>query len=135
MVRFSEVPMTKLSVEKEAIKAVNTYIKGLNDKDPAKLANSLHFPHIRSMKDGTFFEWHSPEEYMEAFKTRLKSSGWDHTKLINTSTEKLSDSKVHVSIEFGRYTKSGALIDNYKSLYVIINERGYWGIKFGSGTG
>ena len=48
--------MTKLSAEKEAIKAVNTYIKGLNDKDPAKLANSLHFPHIRSMKDGTFFE-------------------------------------------------------------------------------
>ena len=64
MVRFSEVQMTKLSAEKEAIKAVNTYIKGLNDKDPAKLVNSLHFPHIRSMKDGTFLEWHSPEEYM-----------------------------------------------------------------------
>ena len=135
MVRFSEVPMTKLSAEKEAIEAVNTYIKGLNDKDPEKLANSLHFPHIRSMKDGTFFEWHSPEAYMKAFKDRLKSSGWDHTKLINTSTEKLSASKVHVSIEFGRYTKSGTLIDNYKSLYVVINEQGYWGIKFGSGTG
>ena len=127
--------MTKLSAEKEAIKAVNSYIKGLNDKDPAKLANSLHFPHIRSMKDGTFFEWHSPEAYMKAFKTRLKSSGWDHTKLINTSTETLSASKVHVSIEFGRYTKSGTLIDNYKSLYVVISEQGYWGIKFGSGTG
>ena len=105
--------MTKLSAEKEAIKAVNTYIKGLNDKDPAQLADSLNFPHIRSVKDGTFFEWHSPEACMKAFKTRLKSSGWDHTKLINTSTEKLSASKVHVSIEFGRYTKSGTLIDNY----------------------
>ena len=127
--------MIKSSAEKEAIKAVNIYIKGLNDKDLAKLANSLHFPHIRSMKDGTFFEWGSPEEYMDAFKTRLKSSGWDHTKLINTSTEKLSDSKVHVSIEFGRYTKSGILINNYKSLYVVIHDQGYWGIKFGSGTG
>ena len=37
MVRFSEVQMTKLSAEKEAIKAVNTYVKGLNDKDPGKL--------------------------------------------------------------------------------------------------
>jgi hypothetical protein len=127
--------MVKLSVEKEAIKAVNTYIEGLNDKDPAKLANSLHFPHIRSMKDGTFFEWHSPKEYMEAFETRLKLSGWDHTKLINTATEQFSASKVHVSIEFGRYTKSGQLINNYKSLYVVIHDRGYWGIKFGSGTG
>ena len=127
--------MIKSSAEKEAIKAVNIYIKGLNDKDPAKLANSLHFPHIRSMKNGTFFEWHSPKEYMEAFKSRLKSSGWDHTKLIDASTEKLSASKVHVSIEFGRYTKSGVLIDNYKSLYVVIHDRGYWGIKFGSGTG
>ena len=127
--------MTELSAEKEAIKAVHTYIEGLNDKDPTKLANSLHFPHIRSMKDGTFFKWHSPKEYMEAFKNRLKSSGWDHTKLIKTSTEKLSASKVHVSIEFGRYTKTGVLINNYKSLYVVIHDQGYWGIKFGSGTG
>tara|TARA_B100001057_G_scaffold336832_1_gene337644 strand:- start:4463 stop:4846 length:384 start_codon:yes stop_codon:yes gene_type:complete len=127
--------MMKLSAEKEAIKTVDTYIQGLNDKDPEKLANSLHFPHIRSMKDGTFFEWHSPKEYLEAFKARLETSGWDHTKLIYISTEKLSASKVHVSIEFGRYTKSGVLINNYKSLYVVIYDRGYWGIKFGSGTG
>ena len=87
------------------------------------------------MKDGAFFEWHQPEAYMKAFKIRLKSSGWDHNKLINTSTKTLSASKVQVSIEFDRYTKSGALIDNYKSLYIVINEQGYWGIKFGSGTG
>ena len=72
----------KLSAEKEAVKAVKTYIEGLNDKDPAKLANSLHFPHIRSMKDGTFFEWHSPKEYMEAFKSRLKSLGIGAVKVI-----------------------------------------------------
>ena len=45
--------MTTLSPEKEAIKTVNQYIMGLNDKDLDKLALSLHFPHIRSMKDGT----------------------------------------------------------------------------------
>ena len=127
--------MTTSSPEKEAIKTVNQYIMRLNDKDLDKLALSLHFPHIRSMKDGTFFEWHSPQEYLEAFETRLKATHWDHTKLTKISTETISDSKVHVSIEFNRYTKLGVLINSYKSFYVVILDRGYWGIKFGSGTG
>jgi hypothetical protein len=127
--------MTTLSPEKEAIKTVNQYIMGLNDKDLDKLALSLHFPHIRSMKDGTFFEWLSPQEYLEAFEARLKTAQWDHTKLTKTATETISNSKVHVQIEFNRYTKSGILINNYKSFYVVILDRGYWGIKFGSGTG
>jgi hypothetical protein len=132
---FYGVLMRETTNEAEAIRTVHNYIDGLNTDDEKKIGESLHFPHSRCMKDGTIHQWSSAGEYLDGFKRRLEAVGWGHTKLYSLETETISDAKTHVKIEFARFKKSGELISNYKSLYIIVYEKGYWGIKFGSGTG
>ena len=127
--------MREITGETEAIQAVHNYIGGLNTGEEKKIGENLHFPHSRCMKDGTIHQWGSAGEYLDGFKKRLEAVGWGHTKLNTIETETISDKKTHVKIEFTRFKKNGELIGNYKSLYIIIYEKGYWGIKFGSGTG
>ena len=127
--------MREITGETEAIQTVHNYIDGLNTGEEKKIGENLHFPHSRCMKDGTIHQWGSAGEYLDGFKQRLEAVGWGHTKLNTIETETISDKKTHVKIEFTRFKKNGELIGNYKSLYIIIYENGYWGIKFGSGTG
>jgi len=127
--------MREITGETEAIQTVHNYIDGLNTGEEKKIGENLHFPHSRCMKDGTIYQWSSAGEYLDGFKQRLEAVGWGHTKLNTIETETISDKKTHVKIEFTRFKKNGELIGNYKSLYIIIYENGYWGIKFGSGTG
>ena len=127
--------MREITGETEAIQTVHNYIDGLNTGEEKKIGENLHFPHSRCMKDGTIQQWGSAGDYLDGFKQRLEAVGWGHTKLNTIETETISDKKTHVKIEFTRFKKNGELIGNYKSLYIIIYEKGYWGIKFGSGTG
>ena len=127
--------MREITGETEAIQTVHNYIDGLNTGEEKKIGENLHFPHSRCMKDGTIHQWGSAGEYLDGFKQRLEAVGWGHTKLNTIETETISDTKTHVKIEFTRFKKNGELIGNYKSLYIITYEKGYWGIKFGSGTG
>ena len=127
--------MREITSETEAIQTVHNYIDGLNTGEEKKIGENLHFPHSRCMKDGTIYQWSSAGEYLDGFKQRLEAVDWGHTKLNTIETETISDKKTHVKIEFTRFKKNGELIGNYKSLYIIIYEKGYWGIKFGSGTG
>ena len=121
--------------EEAARKAVQNYIKAVNEKDRRLISKACHFPHFRVMGNNVFFNWESADDLWDWFESHVSGDGWGYSKLDSVSIEKLTDQKYHASVNFGRYRTDGSLIGKYKSLYILIIQDGRWGVIGGSGNG
>ena len=87
------------------------------------------------MGNNTVYEWKTADDLFTWFQSHVSDDGWGYSELDELTLEKFSDHKYHASLKFGRYQADGALIGNYKSLYIVILKDGRWGITGGSGSG
>ena len=121
--------------EQAARDIINHYFSSLNAKDLQGISVACHFPHFRVMGNNTVYEWKTADDLFTWFQSHVSDDGWGYSELDELTLEKFSDHKYHASLTFGRYQADGALIGNYKSLYIVILKDGRWGITGGSGSG
>ena len=114
---------------------IDHYFSSLNAKDLQGVSVACHFPHFRVMGNNTVYEWKTADDLFTWFQSHVSDDGWGYSELDELTLEKFSDHKYHASLNFGRYQADGALIGNYKSLYIVILKDGRWGITGGSGSG
>ena len=114
---------------------IDHYFSSLNAKDLQGVSVACHFPHFRVMGNNTVYEWKTADDLFTWFQSHVSDDGWGYSELDELTLEKFSDHKYHASLTFGRYQADGALIGNYKSLYIVILKDGRWGITGGSGSG
>ena len=114
---------------------IDLYFSSLNAKDLQGVSVACHFPHFRVMGNNTVYEWKTADDLFTWFQSHVSDDGWGYSELDELTLEKFSDHKYHASLTFGRYQADGALIGNYKSLYIVILKDGRWGITGGSGSG
>tara|TARA_B100001540_G_scaffold153859_1_gene136174 strand:- start:477 stop:848 length:372 start_codon:yes stop_codon:yes gene_type:complete len=114
---------------------IDHYFSSLNAKDLQGVSVACHFPHFRVMGNNTVYEWKTADDLFTWFQSHVSDDGWGYSELDELTLEKFSDHKYHASLKFGRYQADGALIGNYKSLYIVILKDGRWGITGGSGSG
>ena len=114
---------------------IDLYFSSLNAKDLQGVSVACHFPHFRVMGNNTVYEWKTADDLFTWFQSHVSDDGWGYSELDELTLEKFSDHKYHASLKFGRYQADGALIGNYKSLYIVILKDGRWGITGGSGSG
>ena len=114
---------------------IDHYFSSLNAKDLQGVSVACHFPHFRVMGNNTVYEWKTADDLFTWIHINVYDDGWDYSELGELTMEKFSDHKYHASLKFGRYQADGALIGNYKSLYIVILKDGRWGITGGSGSG
>ena len=114
---------------------IDHYFSSLNAKDLNGVSVACHFPHFRVMGNNTVYEWKTADDLFTWFQSHVSDDGWGYSELDELTLEKFSDHKYHASLKFGRYQADGALIGNYKSLYIVILKDGRWGITGGSGSG
>ena len=114
---------------------IDLYFSSLNAKDLQGVSVACHFPHFRVMGNNTVYEWKTADGLFTWFQSHVSDDGWGYSELDELTLEKFSDHKYHASLKFGRYQADGALIGNYKSLYIVILKDGRWGITGGSGSG
>ena len=114
---------------------IDHYFSSLNAKDLQGVSVACHFPHFRVMGNNTVYEWKTADDLFTWFQSHVSDDGWGYSELDELTLEKFSDHKYHPSLKFGRYQADGALIGNYKSLYIVILKDGRWGITGGSGSG
>ena len=113
-----------------ALAVMDAHIEGLNARDPAAIAATLHFPHIRL--SGTKLKvWETEESYFSDFLSRA-GDDWDHSRFDDIQLLRASENKVHLDAEIRRFNFSGEMIAKFRSLWVITFEDGRWAAKMRS---
>ena len=51
-------------------------------------------------------------------------SRWDERTAIHAEKD-----KVHLAVQFSRWRKDGSLIGRYKSIYIVTDQNGHWGVQ------
>ncbi len=113
-----------------ALAVMQAHIEGLNTRDEAKIADTLHFPHIRLSESGMKV-WETSESYFTDFRGRAGAS-WHRSSFEDIRVLQASVTKVHLDAEIRRYDAGGAVYQTFRSLWVITLQDGRWAAQLRS---
>ena len=109
---------------------MQAHIDGLNARNEAAIAATLHFPHYR-LSGATLKTWETPEPYFSDFRTRA-GGDWARSEFADISVLQASSDKVHLDARINRYDRADTLLTTFRSLWVITCENDRWAAKFRS---
>jgi len=113
-----------------AMAVMDAHLAGLNSRDEAAVAATLHFPHYR-LAGGRLQVWDGGESYLADFLARAGEgwarSEWDFRKVIAAGPE-----KVHLDVQFTRYHADGSALGVFRSLWIIARLDGRWAAQLRS---
>lgn len=121
------------TMEQIGMAALDEFIETFNSGDPLRWAKTLHYPHVR-LAGNSVQIWNTPEEYARDndVATLGKASGWGYTKWDWRRLVQADDEKLHVAVQFSRYTPEHKKIVSFESFYIITSQDGRWGTQFRS---
>jgi hypothetical protein len=118
-------------VEEMALYAMDEFMTGFNAKDPEAWASSLNYPHVRFAGD-TVTVWENAEDFAETAIDsfdRLRAAGWDHSVWDSREIVQVSENKVHIVVQFSRFTEKDKRFATFQSLYIVTKKDGHWGTQ------
>ena len=114
-----------------AINIITENINKLNEGNQQGLLDLFHIPHIR-ISESDMLVYNSREEleneYLSDFYNRA-GNDWHHTVLDWTEPIHASDNKAHIFIQWSRYTETNDLITSQRSLWIVNDRNGRWGVQ------
>jgi hypothetical protein len=123
--------MAQEDAEKMAMQAMDNFLTGFNAKDPAAWAASLNYPHVR-FASGSVTVWENAEDFaknaVNSFE-RLQAAGWDHSTWDSRDAIHVTENKVHIVVEFSRFTEEDKRFATFQSLYIVTKKDGHWGTQ------
>lgn len=122
--------MSKLDEVAAALSVMDKHIFALNSHSENALAETLHFPHIR-LSAAQLKIWETPESYFIDFQKRA-GGDWHHSQFNDIKVLAKSTHKVHLDAEIIRYDQNNQIINRFRSLWVITEEKGHWAAKMRS---
>jgi len=114
--------------EAAAMRVLDAFMTGFNARDLDAWEATYHFPHFR-FAGGELTVLDAAGERSPAVFEALAATGWHHSAWLSREVVQASEEKVHVVVEFARYRADGSELARYRSLYVLSNEHGRWGIR------
>jgi hypothetical protein len=111
-----------------ALGVLDDFMAALNRGDEAGVNESYNFPHVR-LASGTVTVWDEPGDYkLEVFRARA-GDGWAESRWDERTAIHAEKDKVHLAVQFSRWRKDGSLIGRYKSIYIVTDQNGHWGVQ------
>ena len=114
----------------EAMKLLDEYMNGWNQRDMVAWERTFHFPHYR-LASGKMSVLERPG-LQDATKVYAAIPDWHHSKWDRRRIIHATPDKIHVDTQFTRYRADGSNIGTYESLYILTKENGRWGVKLRS---
>ncbi len=125
----TQTPAIQAAID-AAIAVVDAHMAGLNAKDNAMIAETLHFPHYR-LSGGKLNTWETPERYFDDFLARA-GDGWDHSRWDQKTVIGATEDKVHLDMTFTRFRADGSSLGTFRSIWVIARLGGRWAAQLRS---
>lgn len=122
-----------LELEKTGMAVLDDFMTAFNACDENAWAKTLHFPHAR-LAGGRLQIWGTPEEYIrDSQLARLREiAGWAYSAWDWRNMVQAGEDKLHIAVQFSRYTAEHKKIVSYESFYILTRENDRWGVKFRS---
>lgn len=113
---------------KEALRAMDDYIAGLNHSDEVAVNNACNFPHVR-LASGKVTVWDRRGDFkLKDFVARA-GDGWARSQWDERTPIHVRPDKVHLKVTFSRYRADGSVIGVYETIYIVTCQEGHWGIQ------
>ena len=117
--------------EKQALRACDALYETINAHDPEGHVRSLNFPHVR-LASGHVTVWKNVDElratYLPAVAQPLEP-GWHHSTMDRKDVIHSSPDKVHVAVQYTRWTEDNRPIATYQALWVVTCIDDHWGVQ------
>ena len=110
--------------------AMDGFMEAFNAEDAEALRTRwFHFPHVR-FHSGQVSIMERPEDLRILVWERAgQSTAWARTAWDYVEPIDVGPDKVHFRVQFTRYREDGSAIGSYRSLYIVTNKDGRWGIQ------
>ena len=111
-----------------AMAALDRFMAALNRRDEAALNAALHFPHVR-IASGRVTTWPTRGTYRIADFLGRSGDGWNESRWDDRQVVHAGPDKVHLDVQFSRWRADGSLIGRYRSLWIVTEQGGTWGVQ------
>lgn len=108
--------------------AVRAFFDAFNARDQDAVRRTLHFPHVR-IASGRVRVTERPDDFAVPFDRLAEAEGWDHSTLDEVEVVHDGPGKSHLAIAFTRYTADGEPYATHRSLWVVAELDGRWGVQ------
>ena len=122
--------MTDQPAIEAALAVMDAHIDALNAHDEAALAKTLYFPHIR-LSSSDLKIWPDADSYFADFRARA-GGNWHHSAFDDIKVLASSNHKVHLDAAIIRYDAHNNIINQFRSLWVIVRDNERWAAKMRS---
>ncbi|MCZ6711558.1 MAG: hypothetical protein O7B25_14440 [Gammaproteobacteria bacterium] len=116
-----------------AITVMHEFLAAFNARDEVAWAQTLHFPHVR-VAGGEVIVYANEAEFVAAMDLDrfAETTNWNHSTWDEMNVIQASAGKVHITVIFSRFDSDGDKLSTYRSLYVVENIGGRWGVRMRS---
>lgn len=114
--------------EEQARAAVEAFFAAFNARDDEGMRRAMNFPHVR-LASGRVRVVERAEDFAAPFERLAEAEGWDHSTLDECDVVHESGEKVHFDVTFSRYHEDGTKYATHRSLWVMTNVDGHWGVQ------
>ena len=110
-----------------AIDAVAMFMQAWNSHDPQKLADAIHYPHVR-IADGHVEVWRTASEYLAGPEPGRQRT-WHQTRLDSTKAVQATATGVNVVVTFSRLGRDGRVLSTDEGLFLVIVRDDAWKVQ------
>ncbi len=128
----SSVVMADEDANKGALAAMDAFLAAFNARDANAQADTLNYPHVR-IASGRVNYYPDKAAFVAASVANvprlIEAEGWHHSTWDDMQIVQSSADKVHIAVVFSRYHENGERYVSHRSLYVVDNVDGHWGVR------
>ncbi len=125
------IPASIPEAEQEALRVCDELCETINAHDPEDHIRALNFPHVR-IASGRVTVWETVDElratYLPIIAQPLET-GWHHSTMDQKDVINSAPDKVHVAVQYTRWTEDQQAIATYQALWVVTCVQGHWGVQ------
>lgn len=110
-----------------ALDALHAYFTAWNSHDPAALADTQHYPHVR-LGDGQVEVSVSAEEFLAGAEPGRQRT-WYETRLDQAEVVQVAPAGVNIAVTYSRRGRNGEVFSSYEALFLVVQRAGTWKVQ------
>jgi hypothetical protein len=111
----------------EAEACLDGFTASFNRRDPVKMDQHLHFPHLM-LSGAKVTVWQSPGRLPADFFETLMAAGWTHSTYEAREPLLVTPDKIHFRVQYSRRARDGAVLSAHENVWIVTRIDGRWGI-------
>lgn len=116
--------------------ALEAFIAQWNTGENVNLRRTMNFPFVTVAAGGNLIIDLKPEDFSQDFNQLRDRQGWDRSsfEFNSLSVIKSSPEKVHVELDFTRYSSDGTAYMGSRVFYIATKQNDHWGLQLRTGA-